>query len=632
MKKLFSLAVLLPVLAFGQGLSPSPPWSPGGGKVLASYPLSTTGALIDEDANTVAHVYWNGSALVDTKGNSWTQNGTVPQVTANPFTTTRYGAGPFSTSNYYSLASPNPLQFASDFTVCAVVSCPATPAAENLILAIGATSSKGYDLGICRAAGAVGAGGVVGSFRSGATVALQSASAGQGLGVGPHVVCFGKSGATGYLKVDLATTVTGVASGYVQPTTAALIGVYTDLTSGPAVSPIYEVYATSSPWSEANVTAIQQKVLGHFDGSSALAVTRTTNATYENPAGTVWTAPAGVARITTDGLLVEPARTNYALQSNTLTTTWIGDLATSIASSGVASPAGGFWYDVTTTNIAGSAYQTTTLAATTLVGSVWAVKASGSSITSISGLCNGINVGTCACSRSDGGSCTATVELLTKCVVRATIGTTPVRLASIYTCVTPTVTPIFALAGGDINNATGTTRFSGAQLEVGTYPTSLIVTGGGTSVLRAADAISATVPAVPSKFCMAGSYKPPETMKWNANAGQPVLSFGASGAANSASLTSAYTQMWGPASATTYGRYSTGIDTTTGSHRLVSCWVDSTPGFAIDGATASLTDYNVAANSKWTTVPTTLNLSLGNSAMLLKNLKICAAKSAKECR
>ena len=84
---------------------------------------------------------------------------------------------------------------------------------------------------------------------------------------------------------------------------------------------IYEVYATSTPFTEATVVAIQQKVLGHFDGSSALAVTRATTATYAPRAAdpsTLFTVPAGVARITDEGLLVEPARTNVVLASNTI--------------------------------------------------------------------------------------------------------------------------------------------------------------------------------------------------------------------------------------------------------------------------------------------------------------------------
>jgi hypothetical protein len=118
-----TLAPLLLSLALAQGLTPLRPGQvASGGKVLASFPLATTGALIsDSDPNIVAHVYWNGTQLVDTKGNSWTQNGTVPQVTANPFTTTRYGAGPFSDANTYQLGTGvDVLDLNGDMTVCVV--------------------------------------------------------------------------------------------------------------------------------------------------------------------------------------------------------------------------------------------------------------------------------------------------------------------------------------------------------------------------------------------------------------------------------------------------------------------------------------------------------------------------------
>jgi hypothetical protein len=66
---------------------------------------------------------------------------------------------------------------------------------------------------------------------------------------------------------------------------------------------------------------------------------------------------------------------------------------------------------------------------------------------------------------------------------------------------------------GENGVATGTTRFSGAQLEVGTYPTSLIVSTS-TSVARNSDQISATVPAVPAKWCIAVTAQPEERRAW----------------------------------------------------------------------------------------------------------------------
>jgi hypothetical protein len=77
------------------------------------------GPLITEDAGCVAHVIWRNGALLDTKGNSWTQNGTVPQAAA--VGSIPPGAGPFSDANYYSLgAGPDVLDFGGNFTMCVV--------------------------------------------------------------------------------------------------------------------------------------------------------------------------------------------------------------------------------------------------------------------------------------------------------------------------------------------------------------------------------------------------------------------------------------------------------------------------------------------------------------------------------
>src|SRR5512137_672945 len=75
--------------------------------LMTFHPLTVNGPLIADDPGTVAHVYWNGSALVDIMGNAWTQNGTVPQVAANasPFSPGNAGAGPYTSANYYQLGT-----------------------------------------------------------------------------------------------------------------------------------------------------------------------------------------------------------------------------------------------------------------------------------------------------------------------------------------------------------------------------------------------------------------------------------------------------------------------------------------------------------------------------------------------
>lgn len=69
--------------------------------------LTTNGPLLSEPIDTVLHVYWNGTQLVDTKNNTWTMTGTVPQITTSPLLyngqNMRNGAGPFSDNNYYTV-------------------------------------------------------------------------------------------------------------------------------------------------------------------------------------------------------------------------------------------------------------------------------------------------------------------------------------------------------------------------------------------------------------------------------------------------------------------------------------------------------------------------------------------------
>jgi hypothetical protein len=138
----------------------------------------------------------------------------------------------------------------------------------------------------------------------------------------------------------------------------------------------------------------------------------------------------------------------------------------------------------------------------------------------------------CTCTRSDGGVCTASV-VTNFCQVQATVGTTPVRVAAVYTLTSATTSHIVRFYPGDRATTGAVMRFSGAQLEVGTYPTSLIVSTS-TSVARNQDAVSATVPSLPAKFSVAGTFKKNTGAPWTS--GTP-WSLGTAAGANSANLT-----------------------------------------------------------------------------------------------
>jgi hypothetical protein len=644
--RLLALALLLPSLALSQGLNPTAPGQSSGGKVLASFPLTTSGPLITEDANTVAHVYWNGTALTDTKGNAWTMNGTVPQVTANPFTTTRYGAGPFSDSNYYSLGTGSDvLDFAGDFT-CHLVFNPTTLDAANARrLLVNASTSTGYALTV-RSTAASQVEFTV--FRAGPASATATIATAPTI-AGPNVVSIGRSGNTNSIKMNLSATGTSTAAMDQDSATVAKIGSLGTSTRA-FDGTIYEVICSSSPFVEATVVSTQQKVLGHYDGSSALAVTRATNATYAPRSAdpsTLFTAAPGVARITDSGIQIEGSRTNYALQSNTMST---GTAATSpwtLAAATVATVAGGVgggtWAEVTSTTSAGIMYQTATSAsATTFVASAWAAKASGTGYASVKGMASsgtaGTTVSACSCIRSDGGVCTATkVTSDRQCMAEVSdLGTTPVRISAIFTTSAASTDPVIYAIPGQIGTSTGTTRFSGAQLEVGTYPTSLIVSTS-TSVLRASDAVSATVPAVPAnRWCWAITALPEEGRAWSGLTNQnTLLHLGDNVVAADNSIWDA-TRYLVRDSAAGFSIYTNSAHESNVAHRLVSCNNAGTVTMSSDGAAVSLTKSG-AGTGLQATMPTTLRIGTQNTAGsefggFVKNVSLWKASKTKEVK
>lgn len=292
---------------------------------ILSIPFLATGPLIEEDANTVSHVYWNGSALVDTKGNSWTMNGTVPQNVASPFYPDGFagaqkkGAGPYSAANNYSLGTGSDvLDITGDFTVCAVVDLPLLAAAGGRIIGngiFGATGS-GWLLAINVSGGMPSAQFDTYAAGSAFTRATQTLTA-RGA---TNIVCGGRSGTTQYASVSSLTGSSAVGSKQIAGTgAAARIGEDSVAGGGNhfASGAIYEIYITSTPFSNTLIAGIFARVFGQVTSTGTpLTVTRSSAATYE-VGGTLWTAPAGALRVNSDGALIEASATNYALNSGT---------------------------------------------------------------------------------------------------------------------------------------------------------------------------------------------------------------------------------------------------------------------------------------------------------------------------
>ena len=636
MKKLISLLVLLPSLVLAQGLANGPPWG-SGGSTLASFPLSTSGALITEDANTVAHVYWNGTALVDTKGNAWAMAGTVPQVTANPFTTTRYGAGPFSAANYYSLGTgTDVLDITGDMTGCIVTRLPDTGSGYKALLLNGSLgSSSGWAVEMTSDTGYFKFSTYGAATSTTGSTSNPVASTGKVVLVG----CFGRNGDNQYAKANLTGTVTN--AGTKQVAGSGIVANIGGLFDGT----MYEVYITTSPFVEATVVEIIQKVLGHFDGSAPLAVARGTQATYENPAGTIWTVPANVGRITTDGLLVEIARTNYALQSNSMSTgtaatsPWAGTGINTTVTTVAGAPMGGTWVEITVNgSLSQNYYQGigTLPSTTTLVASAWAMHPTATGTAYVGFVCPAANnAATCSCLSSDGRTVTP-VRATVNCTCDFATDTTPVRISAIGTCTSAFTTGAYIqMDTGSLGNTTnGVVRFSGAQVEIGTFPSSLIVTTT-TATARNSDSISATVPAVPSKWCVAVTGTP-TTKPWTDVSSIALWSLGPNvTSANTAYGTSIV--LYSLDATSTLKTFTLASQPTAASHRFVHCNNAGTLSLAWDGVEQTGTVAGTGGTGLFGTAPTQLNFASAGASgyangVPIKNLKICAAKNAKECK
>jgi hypothetical protein len=182
-------------------------------------------------------------------------------------------------------------------------------------------------------------------------------------------------------------------------------------------------------------------------------------------------------------------------------------------------------------------------------------------------------------------------------------------------------------------------RFSGAQLEVGTYPTSLIVTTS-TATARNADQVSATVPAVPGdatgKWCVAVTATPENGRAWQADGAGANVAWGigqTSGGLRAVTSNSNFF-VFDAAAASKIGTYTAPA---AASHRIVSCNNQGTLSLAIDGATVALT-MTGAGTGILGAAQTALFIgqstaSAGQFGGYLKSLKLCSKISGpKDCK
>ncbi len=201
--------------------------------------------LIPGGPGTVAHVWWDGVRVRDTRGNAWAMQGTVPQVAASGRVPA--GAGPFSDANYYSLGTGSDvLDFAGDFSACFVYRHVVS--AEDLFGNGGAGATAGYDVTL-----------------NGATAFLQVPGVNVVLGTGLilatlNVTCFGRSGANIVGKNNLGSYSSTVQAMTPGTTYAARLGLRNPNQNTPLGGALHEVWFSTMTPSDALFAAIQQRV------------------------------------------------------------------------------------------------------------------------------------------------------------------------------------------------------------------------------------------------------------------------------------------------------------------------------------------------------------------------------------
>lgn len=194
-------------------------------------------------------------------------------------------------------------------------------------------------------------------------------------------------------------------------------------------------------------------------------------------------ALAGAAVSRLPGGRAHPQRANVLQQSNTISTGTAYNSPWSGASTPVTTVAGfpdgkSNWAEVTSSVATATTSQTPTIpAAKEFALSATMRKASGSGYAGLWTGCGAAVPTSCVCWRDDGGSCSAAVKNTNFCSAEmSSLGVVPVRLFLVTYCNAATTTPLAALVPGQHGTATGTARFGGVQLEVGSTVTPLIVT------------------------------------------------------------------------------------------------------------------------------------------------------------
>jgi hypothetical protein len=319
---------------------------------------------------------------------------------------------------------------------------------------------------------------------------------------------------------------------------------------------IHEVYATTTPWNEAAVAALQASVMAKIN-QPVLA-----------------TCPNDTLAVGTQGAEVYAAGTNYALQSQDIGTTWVLGGAASRATNTAVAP------DGTTT---GDSLTVTAAAPDNINQTVTGLTAS-SAYRCSGWLWTQSGVGTLCASRTNGVTwATATVQC-------QTVTTTPTRYS--WDCSTGAAeTQSSIVIGGENKTPTsptaGTYYVWGIQLSPGLYPTPYIPTTT-TAVTRAATVASVPLPdfSATDTACFGVTYTPGQD--WNVNPATSKVLLGNYNAGSNAFTIDRLAgnllfQVYDNAGANKIVTWAHGLGAVRTTKRIVGCMAAGTTALYVDG-------------------------------------------------
>lgn len=268
MKTLIAVLLLLPSMALAQGIQARPasaanPTFTGTVTLPSSGARYSSGPRISPDANTVCHIWFDGTAMQKTGSCAFTQVGTVPMVAASGRAPA--GAGPFSASNYYAVAGGNndPLDLSgANFTMCAIYKAGADASTETLFSAGAAADNSGYSASIGTQFFNFTMWGAAAATYT-ASHTMTSSSTGGGAGsVG--VYCGGRVGTSAFAQFNFtAHTIAAAAAPVAGTGVNATVGISRALTV-PAAGTLYEIWWTTTAPSKTLVDRISAAVLSTF--------------------------------------------------------------------------------------------------------------------------------------------------------------------------------------------------------------------------------------------------------------------------------------------------------------------------------------------------------------------------------